>query len=67
MTPGVCLKIGGQFIGHQKDIKAIFNKQIQEFSSICPVFKNFSTANKISIIFSKSPNLGNVIVKTKLT
>jgi hypothetical protein len=64
--PDIILKIGGQFIGLQKDIESVINKEISYFSSICPTFKQFVTLNKISVIFSKSPNLGSLVVKTKI-
>ena len=64
--PDITLKLGGQFIGLKEDINQIFNKEIQHFSCICPIFQHFSTVNKISVIFTKSPNLGNLVVKTKI-
>jgi hypothetical protein len=65
-TPDITLKIGGQFIGLQRDIERIVNKELHQFSSVCPTFQHFLSFNKISVIFSKCPNLGNLVVKTKL-
>jgi hypothetical protein len=38
LSPEIILKVGGQFIGLQDDLKNIINKQIQGFSCICPAF-----------------------------
>jgi len=65
-APDITLKIGGQFIGLQKDIESLINEEISYFSSTCPTFQHFTSFNKISVIFSKSPNLGNLVVKTKI-
>ena len=64
--PDITLKIGGQFIGLQRDIERIVNKELYHFSSVCPTFQHFLSFNKISVIFSKSPNLGNLVVNTIL-
>jgi hypothetical protein len=60
------LKIGGQFLGLQREIKCIFNKEILHFSNVCPVFNDLLQHSNISFVFTKSPNMGNLIVKTKL-
>ena len=66
VVPDITLNIGGQFITLQDDLKKTINKQIQDYSSICPICKEFAATFKIRIIFNKSTNLGNLIVKTKL-
>jgi hypothetical protein len=65
-VPSIMLKMGGQFIILRDDFLKIFNKEICYFSSICPIFKDFAESIKISIVFCKSPNIGNLLVKTKL-
>jgi hypothetical protein len=65
-TPDITLKIGGQFIGLQKDIDAIFNKELSNFTSKSIMLHEFMQHYKLKVIFSKAPNLGNLIVKTKL-
>jgi hypothetical protein len=64
--PDIMLKIGGQFMSLQDDIKIIINKEIQHYSSVCPIFKDFVEKYKISTVFCKSPNMGNLLVRTKL-
>ena len=65
-TPDIILKIGGQFIGLQEDIDNIFNKELSLFSSMNVMLHEFLQHYKFQVIFTKSPNLGNFIVKTKL-
>jgi hypothetical protein len=65
-APDLVLKIGGQFISLQKEIQEIFNKNLSYFSSINLSLYEFLQHYNIQIVFSKSPNLGNLIVKTKL-
>ena len=65
-TPDITLKIGGQFIGLQKDIDAIFNKELSNFSSKSIMLHECMQHYQLKVIFSKAPNLGNLIVETKL-
>ena len=65
-TPDIILKIGGQFIGLQEDIDNIFNKELSLFSSMNVMLHEFLQHYKLQVVFTKSPNLGNLIVKTKL-
>jgi hypothetical protein len=64
--PDIILKIGGQFIGLKEAINAAVNKEIQHFISTCPTFMNFMQHNKINVVFTRCPNMGNLIVKTKM-
>jgi hypothetical protein len=63
---GIHLKIGGQFIGLQRDISLIFNKELSFFSASCPIFNDLLQHSNISFVFTKSPNMGSLIVRTKL-
>jgi hypothetical protein len=62
----ITLKIGGQYISHKETIDIIIRDQIKQFCLLYPAFNDFCHVNKISIIFTKCPNLGNLVVKTKL-
>ena len=44
----------------------IFNKELSHFSPTYAIFNEFLQHYKLQVIFTKSPNIGNLIVKTKL-
>ena len=65
-APDLVLKIGGQFISYKREIDDIFNKELSTFSSTYAIFNEFLQHYKLQVIFTKGPNIGNLILKTKL-
>jgi hypothetical protein len=63
---GTIMKIGGQFNFLQKEINCILKEEIVKQAAVSPVFMSFVQKNKIHIVFTKSLNLGSLVVKTKI-